>query len=96
MRRLLVLVIVLAGSGTGVLVTGQAAASAPPTRTLAVAGTGVGMYPAFDAAIRRYAATTTSATAGTLEVTASTTDPGRRRAGERRTHDDCDDHSSRD
>ncbi len=76
MRRLLVLVIVLAGSGTGVLVTGQAAASAPPTRTLAVAGTGVGMYPAFDAATLRYAATTTSATAGTVEITATTTDPG--------------------
>ncbi len=76
MRRLLVLVIVLVGSGTGVLVTGQAASSAPPTRTLAVAGTAVGMYPEFDAAILRYAATTTSATAGTLEITATTTDPG--------------------
>ena len=75
MRRLLVFVMLVAGSGTGLLVTGQAAASLP-TRQLTVAGSGVGMYPTFDPTVSRYAATTTSATEGTLEVTASTSDPG--------------------
>jgi hypothetical protein len=74
MRRLLVFVVLVAASGTGLLVTGPATAS-PPTRHLTVAGTDVGMYPVFEEAILRYAATTTAATAGTLEITATTTDP---------------------
>jgi hypothetical protein len=52
--------------------TGTAAA---PTHTVTVAGAGVATYPPFDPAIARYAVTTTEATAGTLTVTASTSDP---------------------
>lgn len=73
MRRVLGVVVVLAVSGLGVFVPTMAVPG--PTRTLAVGGTGVGMYPDFDPSITRYAATTTSATGGTLEVTASTEDP---------------------
>ncbi|HET9419957.1 MAG TPA: aryl-sulfate sulfotransferase [Nocardioides sp.] len=75
MRRLLLFSVILAVAGSGSLVAGQAAASAPPARAIAVAGPGVGMYPAFDPAISRYAATTTSATGGTLEIAATTSDP---------------------
>lgn len=39
-----------------------AGAADAPTHVLQVSGTGVGMYPAYDASIRRYAATTTQAT----------------------------------
>ncbi|MFC6238174.1 aryl-sulfate sulfotransferase [Longivirga aurantiaca] len=46
-----------------------------PVRTLAVSGTGVGSYPAFDPAIARYGITTTADTAGTVVVAASTSDP---------------------
>jgi hypothetical protein len=42
---------------------------------LAVSGTGVGSYPAFDPAVQRYGITTTSETAGTIQVSASTSDP---------------------
>jgi hypothetical protein len=42
---------------------------------LSVAGTEVGMYPGFDPAIVRYAATTNAATGGTLQITATTSDP---------------------
>jgi hypothetical protein len=37
-------------------------AAAGPVHTLQVSGTGVGTFPAYDAAVRRYAATTTEAT----------------------------------
>lgn len=43
--------------------------------SLTVSGTGVGSYPAFDPAVERYGITTTSGTAGTVEVSASTSDP---------------------
>ena len=38
-------------------------------------GTGVATYPAYDPGIARYGVTTTAATAGTLTVTATTSDP---------------------
>ncbi|MFN8168924.1 MAG: arylsulfotransferase family protein [Candidatus Nanopelagicales bacterium] len=53
----------------------QAPAAAPPVHSVAVSGAGVGSYPAFDPAIERYAVTTTDATAGTVTVTATTSDP---------------------
>jgi hypothetical protein len=49
--------------------------AAPPTHAVSVSGAGVGVYPAFDPAITRYAVTTTEATAGSLTVTATTSDP---------------------
>ncbi len=49
-----------------------------PVRSLVVSGTGVGSYPAFDPAIARYGITTTAGTAGTVVVTASTSDPAGR------------------
>ena len=76
MRRLLPIVAVLSLLGWGACV--PSAASPTPTRSLSVTGTGVGMYPAFDPDVERYAATTTSATAGTLTVTATTSDPSGR------------------
>ncbi len=52
-----------------------AAARAPgPVHTLTVSGAGVASYPAYDPAVERYALTTTSATAGTVTVHATTTD----------------------
>lgn len=46
-----------------------------PTHALSVAGPGVSSYPAFDPGVTRYAATTTEESDGTLEVTATTSDP---------------------
>lgn len=46
-----------------------------PVHSLAVSGSGVGSYPAFDPAIARYGITTTADTAGTVVVAASTSDP---------------------
>lgn len=66
--------------------SGPVAAAKPPTHVLQVSGTGVGSYPAYDASIRRYAATTTQATypsnvsdpiantGATVTVTATTSD----------------------
>lgn len=63
-----------------------AGAADPPNHVLQVSGTGVGMYPAYDASVRRYAATTTQATfpsnasdpvantGASLTVTATTSD----------------------
>jgi Arylsulfotransferase (ASST) len=51
------------------------AEATPPTQSLSASGTGVAMYPAFDPTIHRYGVTTTASTAGTVTVTASTTDP---------------------
>lgn len=49
--------------------------TAPPVHQISVTGTGVGTYPDFDPSIARYGVTTTSATEGTLTVTATTSDP---------------------
>ena len=73
MRRVLGLVVVVVVSGTGLV--GPASATTTPTRTLSVTGTEVGMYPGFDPAVLRYAATTTAGTAGTLQIAATTSDP---------------------
>ncbi|HQR26710.1 MAG TPA: aryl-sulfate sulfotransferase [Nocardioides sp.] len=70
--------IAVALASTGVLAgtrPDQARAATPPTHTLAVSGAGVGMFPAFAQGTERFAVTTTSATAGTVTVTASTSDP---------------------
>lgn len=76
----------VAGPGAG-----PGTADPPPAHTLTVSGTGIGMYPAYDPAISRYAATTTEATfpsdtgqggdnttntGGTVTVAATTSDPG--------------------
>jgi hypothetical protein len=56
-----------------------AATAAPePDHSLVVSGTGVATYPAFDPDVERYAATTTPETAGSLTITATTTDPAGR------------------
>jgi hypothetical protein len=46
-----------------------------PTHSVAVTGTGVSTYPAFDPSIARYGITTTDQTGGTVTVTATTSDP---------------------
>lgn len=55
-----------------------AVVAAAPTHQVAVSGAGVSTYPAFSAGVDRYGITTTSATAGTVTVTASTSDPAGR------------------
>ena len=55
-----------------------AARDAEPVHSLRVQGEGVGSYPAFDPAVHRYAATTTSDTGGRLRVVAGSSDPGAR------------------
>ncbi len=66
------LVATLAGGGGA---SGSPAAAAPaPATGLAVSGTGVGMFPAFDPAVTRYAVTSTAAT-GDVTVQVST-EPG--------------------
>ena len=70
--------VLLAGAGILVAPVQVATASppiAPPVHAVSVTGTGVATYPAFDPEIARYGVTTTAATAGTLTVTASTSDP---------------------
>jgi hypothetical protein len=57
------------------LPVGAASAADPVIHDIDVTGTGVSMYPAFARDIERYGVTTTTATGGTLTVTASTTDP---------------------
>ncbi|HEX4189636.1 MAG TPA: aryl-sulfate sulfotransferase [Marmoricola sp.] len=52
------------------------ASAVAPVRTITVSGTSAAMYPSFDPAITRYAVTTTAATAGSLTVDATTSDPG--------------------
>lgn len=52
------------------------ASADPPTRAVSIAGTGIGTYPAFDPDIHRYAITTTADTAGQVQVTATSSDPG--------------------
>ncbi|MET0837231.1 MAG: aryl-sulfate sulfotransferase [Marmoricola sp.] len=51
------------------------AVPAAPTHTLQVSGTDLGMYPAFDPGVERYALTTSATTGGTVEVIATTNDP---------------------
>lgn len=62
-----------------VLAAGAAVAAVPtkaaPVHDLAVAGAGLGMYPAFDAEIERYAVTATNSATGEMAVTATTSDP---------------------
>jgi hypothetical protein len=73
MHRLFGVVVVLSLSGLGLFA--PTSATPGPTRTVAVTGTEVSMFPAFDPATTRYGVTTTDATGGSLQVTASTTDP---------------------
>lgn len=68
------LALALAFSGLSLLV-GTAASAATATHSIAASGTGVGMYPAFDPGIERYGLTTTTGTGGSVQVTATTTDP---------------------
>lgn len=59
-----------------VLVRPAEAAPAPaPAHTVSVSGTDVAMYPDFSADVERYGLTTTAATAGTVTVAATTSDP---------------------
>jgi hypothetical protein len=74
MRRGLTVGLCLLVSGLGGFMA-SAEAAADPVRTLSVAGTGAAMYPDFEPGTLRYAATTTEATGGELEVTATTDDP---------------------
>lgn len=46
-----------------------------PLHTLEISGEGAASYPAYDPAVERYAVTTTEETAGTLTVTATSSDP---------------------
>jgi hypothetical protein len=59
-----------------VIAQSSTAAVAPvPAHTVAVSGTDVAMYPAFAAGTHRFGVTTKDDTAGTVTVTATTTDP---------------------
>lgn len=77
----------LAVTPLALITTPGASAAAGPTHTLQVSGTGVGMYPAYDGVVHRYAATTTEETfpsdaadnttnlGASVTVSATTTDP---------------------
>jgi hypothetical protein len=77
-------VLVAAAAAAGTVATSSAASGATraaavaPTHDVVIGGTGVGTYPDFDDAISRYGITTTAETAGTVTVTATTTDPAGR------------------
>jgi hypothetical protein len=72
----LVAALTLVLSPLALVTTPQAAsAEAGPDHTLQVSGTGVGMYPAYDASVRRYAATTTEDTFPS-DATDNTTNQG--------------------
>lgn len=84
----MLLTAVLAAAPLAVVTAGGARAADPPAHTLSVSGTGVGMYPAYDSSVRRYAATTTQATfpsnaggdktantGASITVSATTSDP---------------------
>ncbi|MGO4257606.1 aryl-sulfate sulfotransferase [Marmoricola sp. RAF53] len=78
MKRTLAALVVLSASVLTATTTGLAApagATPVPVRTLSVSGTEVDSYPAFSSGVHRYAATTTAATAGVLQVAAATSDP---------------------
>ena len=74
MSRLLVALVIAL---TGLTVPLRAASVAAPvaTHSISIAGEGAAMDPAFDPAVERYGVTTTGATGGTIEVTATTSDP---------------------
>lgn len=55
-----------------------ASADEPVVHSLGVTGVDVSMYPDFAPGVERYAMTTTAATAGTVTVTATTSDPAGR------------------
>ncbi len=79
LRLPLALVLFLALTGLTVPL-GAASVAAPvaapvAAHSISVAGAGVGMYPAFEPAVERYGVTTTGATGGAVEVTATTSDP---------------------
>jgi hypothetical protein len=75
-RVLLAVLVCLATLGLAPAIeASRAAAAPPPTHSIAVSGTDVDMYPAFAPAIHRYGITTQDDTAGTVTVTATTTDP---------------------
>jgi hypothetical protein len=77
----------LAVTPLALVTTPGASAAAGPTHTLQVSGTGVGMYPAYDGTVHRYAATTLESTfpsdavdnttnvGASVTVHATTTDP---------------------
>ncbi len=69
--------LVAVGVGTGPVGV-ETASAAPPAHTLKVSGAGVDSYPAFDPGTERYAVTTTAATAGSVTVDATTSDPSGR------------------
>ncbi len=57
------------------VLTGGPSAAVGITHSLVVSGSQVGMFPAFDPGIGRYAITTGAGTGGTVTVTAGTSDP---------------------
>ncbi len=68
--------------------TGPSVAAGGPVHALSVSGDGIAMYPAFAPSVERYGVTTTTASSGTVVVSATTSDPagtvwvdGQRRAG---------------
>lgn len=77
MRSLLSLALTMGGLTVATTMASPAPASAvdDPVHTVGVTGTDVGMFPAFDPEVGRYAVTTTDATGGSVTVTATTTDP---------------------
>lgn len=76
MRRISVAVALCAATSVA-LVPGSysSVAADPPLQRVSVSGAGVGMYPAFDPAVSRYAVTTSAETGGTVTISASTSDP---------------------
>ncbi len=68
-------VLILACGLLGLPAIAASEADAPPAHALTVSGTGVGLYPAFAADVQRYGVTTTSATGGSVSVSATTDDP---------------------
>ncbi|MBB6626274.1 aryl-sulfate sulfotransferase [Nocardioides sp. KIGAM211] len=68
--------LVLVGSALQIaLPAGAAGAADTPTHSVTVTGEGVSTYPAYAPQVQRYAVRTTSGTAGTIDVTATTSDP---------------------
>ena len=75
LRLPLALVLFLALTGLTVPLGAASVAAPVAAHSISVAGAGVGMYPAFEPAVERYGVTTTGATGGAVEVTATTSDP---------------------
>jgi len=74
-RHLLPTLAVLATLAAGLVATGDPSAADGPVRSVSVSGTGVSTYPTFDPAVTRYGIRTGADTAGSITVTASTSDP---------------------